>query len=104
MAELTLEDVMAAVEALRRDLQAQIADLTAQVNALKTVTQGGEPERVSPEELVMIAAAITSYLGVKVRIRSARRVDAPVDAGSAWAQHTRVFVQSAAHAMQRTPR
>lgn len=40
MAELTLEDVMAAVEALRRDLQAQIADLTAQVNALKTVTQG----------------------------------------------------------------
>lgn len=52
----------------------------------------------------MIAAAVTSYLGVKVRIRSARRVDAPVDAGSAWAQHTRVFVQSAAHAMQRTPR
>jgi hypothetical protein len=59
---------------------------------------------ISPEELVMMAAAVTSYLGVRVRIRSARRVDGPVNSGGAWAQHGRVFVQAAAHAMRRISR
>ncbi|MBI1205801.1 MAG: hypothetical protein GC191_00775 [Azospirillum sp.] len=104
MAALTLEDVMAEVVALRRDTEARIADLTAQVAALKAVAHPPEPEEIGPETLVMMAAVVTSFLGVKVRIRSARRIDGTSDATSAWAQHSRVFVQSAAHAMQRIAR
>jgi hypothetical protein len=98
-------DVVAELAALRRETQAQIADLSAQVAALKALVQRPESEAVSPEELVMMAAAVTSYLGVQVRIRSARRVDGPAaTGGSAWAQHGRVFVQAAAHAMRRGSR
>jgi hypothetical protein len=100
----TLDDVMAELAALRRETQAQIADLSAQVAALKVLAHRPESEAVSPEELVMMAAAVTSYLGVQVRIRSARRVEAPADTGSAWAQHGRVFVQATAHAMRRVSR
>jgi len=100
----TLDGVMAELAALRRETQAQIADLSAQVAALKALAHRPESDEVSPEELVMMAAAVTSYLGVQVRIRSARRVEAPANTGSTWAQHGRVFVQSAAHAMLRVPR
>jgi hypothetical protein len=100
----TLGDVAAELAALRLETQAQIADLSAQVAALKALVHRPESEAVSPEELVMMAAAVTSYLGVQVRIRSARRVDGPVHGGSAWAQHGRVFVQAAAHAMRRGSR
>jgi hypothetical protein len=85
-------------------MQAQIADLSAQVAALKALAHPPDSDDVSPEALVMMAAAVTSYLGVRVRIRSARRVEAPADAGSAWAQQGRVSVQAAAHATQRVAR
>ncbi len=97
-------DVVAELAALRRETQAQIADLSAQVAVLKALAHRPVSEEVSPEELVMMAAAVTSYLGVQVRIRSARRVEAPANTGSAWAQHGRVFVQAAAHAMRRVSR
>lgn len=99
-----LDDVMAELTALRRETQAQLADLSAQVAALKALVHRPESEQVSPEELVMMAAAVTSYLGVQVRIRSARRVEGQANAGSAWAQHGRVFVQAAAHAVRRGSR
>jgi hypothetical protein len=100
----TLDDVMAELAALRRELQAQIADLGAEVAALKALAHRPESEEVSPDELVMMAAVVTSYLGVPVRIRSARRVQARADTDSVWAQHGRVFVQAAAHAIRRTSR
>lgn len=99
-----LDEVIAELAALRRETQAQIADLSAQVAALQALAHQPESKEVSPDELVMMAAAVTSYLGVPVRIRSAHRVDAPAIAGSTWAQHGRVFVQAAAHAMRRVSR
>ncbi len=102
---LTLESVMAELAALRRETQAQIAELTAQVAGLKALARSPDSEEISPEELVMIAAAATTFLGVGVRIRSARRIEAGAEHSSAWAQQGRVFVQAAAHAMRRvTPR
>jgi hypothetical protein len=53
-----------------------------------------EEEDVSPETLVVIAAAVTAYLGKKVRIRSAKMVRPPHEAVSAWAQHGRMLVHS----------
>jgi methylmalonyl-CoA carboxyltransferase large subunit len=100
-----LDAVMAELAALRRETQAQMADLSAQVAALTALVHRLESEEeISPEMLVMMAAAVTSYLGVKVRIRSARRVDGPAVSANAWAQHGRVFVPAAAHAMRRGSR
>lgn len=100
---LTLEALQAELRALRHDTQARIDELQAEVAALKAAAAAASDE-ITPDELVMIAAAVTTYLGLRVRIRSARRVDAPAAPANAWGQHGRVFVQAAAHAMQRGPR
>ncbi|HYN62825.1 MAG TPA: hypothetical protein VET87_25295 [Rubrivivax sp.] len=104
MPALTLDDVMAELAALRQETRVQIAELSAQVAALQVLVDRHAPEAITPEELVMMAAAVTSYLGVRVRIRSARRVEGLANSGGAWAQHGRVFVQAAAHAMRRVSR
>jgi len=53
-----------------------------------------EGEEVTPETLVVIAAAVTAFLGKKVRIRSAKRVASPREGLSAWSQHGRMLVHS----------
>jgi hypothetical protein len=57
-------------------------------------------EEVSPETLLVIAAAVTAYLGKKVRIRSAKVVYSP-DSFNAWSQQGRVFVQASHNLAQR---
>jgi methylmalonyl-CoA carboxyltransferase 12S subunit len=49
-------------------------------------------EELAHETLVVIAAAVSAFLGKSVRLRSARLIQ-PVE-GSAWAQQGRVFVQA----------
>ena len=99
------KELLAAIEALRRDMQGQIDGLKAELAALKaqpaTPAAATTSEEISPEMLVILAAAATSYLGVKVRIRSARLLHPAHDSISPWAQHGRVFVQSAAHTLRR---
>jgi hypothetical protein len=56
-----------------------------------------EVEGVSPETLLVIAAAVAAYLGEKVHVRRARLIT--TDA-SVWAQQGRVFIQ-ASHNLQR---
>jgi len=51
-------------------------------------------EEISPETLVMIAAAVTSFLGKRVRIRSAKMLQSPYEIVNPWAQQGRVFVQA----------
>jgi len=53
-----------------------------------------EKKRATPEMLVVIAAAITSFLGKKVRIRSARLAHPPYEVMNSWAQQGRVSVQA----------
>ena len=99
------KDLLAAIEALRGDLQGQIDSLKAELAELKAKPAPAAPaaaeEEISPEMLVILAAAATSYLGVKVRIRSARLLHPHHDTISPWAQHGRVFVQAAAHTLRR---
>jgi hypothetical protein len=51
-------------------------------------------EEVSPDTLLLIAAAVTAYLGKKVRIRSTRMLQSPYEIVNPWAQQGRVFVQA----------
>ncbi len=51
-------------------------------------------EEVAPETMVVIAAAVTAFLGKKVRIRSAKRLQSPYEIVNPWSQQGRVFVQA----------
>jgi len=51
-------------------------------------------EEVSPELLVVMAAAVTVFLGKKVRIRSAKMLQSPYEIVNPWSQQGRVFVQA----------
>ena len=51
-------------------------------------------EEISADTLVVIAAAITSFLGKRVRIRSAKILQSPYEIVNPWAQQGRVFVQA----------
>jgi methylmalonyl-CoA carboxyltransferase large subunit len=50
-------------------------------------------KEITPEMLVVIAAAVTVFLGKKVRIRSAKMLQSPYEIVNPWAQQGRVFVQ-----------
>ncbi len=100
------------VEMLREQVAEQskaIAALTSQLAAEPAVA--GKPsapasrakekeEAVEPEILLVIAAAVTAFLGKKVRIRSAKMLQSPYEIINPWAQQGRVSVQ-ASHRLSR---
>jgi len=106
MAVLSLEDVLGVVEDLKREvvaLKAEVAALKAQRTDVASPASSAKTEaaqEVSTEVLVMLAAAATTYLGKKVRIRSAKMLQTPYEIVNPWAQHGRVFIQ-ASHDLQR---
>jgi methylmalonyl-CoA carboxyltransferase large subunit len=53
-----------------------------------------EEEEITPELLVVMAAAVTAFLGKKVRIRSAKMLQSPYEIVNPWSQQGRVFVQA----------
>jgi hypothetical protein len=57
-------------------------------------------QQITPKTLSVIAAAVTEFLGKKVRIRSARMVQAPYAVAS-WARQGRVMVQTSHNITQR---
>jgi methylmalonyl-CoA carboxyltransferase large subunit len=84
--ELQLAELAALIKALDARLPAQTA--TAQEAARRE-------NEVTPEMLVVIAAAVTAFLGKKVRIRSAKLlIPPPREAASAWAQQGRVLIHA----------
>jgi hypothetical protein len=84
----TLKGLEARVAELSREAETQAAGPSF---AAKEAV-GAAEEQVTPETLVVIAAAVTAFLGKKVRIRSAK-VLRPAHAGaSAWSQQGRVLV------------
>jgi methylmalonyl-CoA carboxyltransferase 12S subunit len=88
-------------------LEKQVAELilaaphisTARASAMavlaeEAVFQHEKAEAVTPEILVVIAAAVTAFLGKKVRIRSAKVLQPPYEIVNPWSQQGRVFVQA----------
>jgi methylmalonyl-CoA carboxyltransferase large subunit len=61
--------------------------------AVESVAAAPE-EEITPELLVVMAAAVTVFLGKTVRIRSAKRLQSPYEIVNPWAQQGRVFVQA----------
>lgn len=53
-----------------------------------------EEEEITPELLVLMASAVTVFLGKTVRIRSAKRLQSPYEIVNPWSQQGRVFVQA----------
>ena len=103
--ERRLSELADAIEAL----QARVADLSKSAAMQKAaepaagakaaataVTEAVHRETgdVSPEILVMIAAAVTAFLGKKVRIRSAKMLQSPYEVVNPWSQQGRVYVQA----------
>ncbi|MBF0093875.1 MAG: hypothetical protein HQL34_04945 [Alphaproteobacteria bacterium] len=94
MSALSMEDVLAAINEMRREMQTQIAGLKSELNDVRVrqenlaaTVSAVDSQALSPETLAIMAAVVTSHLGVKVRIRSARRVAEP---SSTWAQRGRL--------------
>jgi methylmalonyl-CoA carboxyltransferase 12S subunit len=61
----------------------------------QTPSQPSEKHQgISPEVLLVIAAAVTAFLGKKVRIRSAKMLQTPYEIVNPWVQQGRVVVQA----------
>jgi small neutral amino acid transporter SnatA (MarC family) len=70
------------------------AEKDAAAEAAKPEAVHREEEQVTPETLVMIAAAVTAFLGKKVRIRSAKLLHSPHPVTNPWAQQGRALVHA----------
>ena len=70
-----------------------VAGVQAAIAAAKETAYPGKGE-VTPETLVVIAAAVTAFLGKKVRIRSAKMLQSPYEVVNPWAQQGRMFIQA----------
>ena len=96
--ERQLAELAGAVKAL----QARVAELSQPAAAVEVKVPAAKQTahgEVSPEMLVVIAAAVTAFLGKKVRIRSAKMLQSPYEVVNPWSQQGRVFVQ-ASHIMR----
>jgi hypothetical protein len=85
-AEAEIKKLQSELEALKKDFEARISAMEA---LLPKAVAPVEEEQISTETLAMIAAAVTAYLGKKVKIRSARVIP---DANH-WTQTGRAIVQ-----------
>ena len=72
---------------------APIVEAEAAPHAVNAVASQ-QKEKVTPETLVMIAAAVTAFLGKKVRIRSAKMLRTPREVANPWSQQGRASLQA----------
>jgi hypothetical protein len=95
-----LKDALQAIEAkvaeLSRLVAAPASAPVAEAAVTKEVAQP-EKEEVTPETLVVIAAAVTAYLGKKVRIRSAKLLRPALAVANSWSQQGRALIHASHH-------
>ena len=60
-----------------------------------------QAQEITADTLVVLAAAVTAFLGKKVRIRSAKMLQSPYEIVNPWAQQGRAIVQ-ASHNLPRS--
>ncbi len=90
-----LASAVKALEARLAELQpatSVIAAVAAPVAAITPIAP--EKEEITPEMLVVIAAAVTAFLGKKVRIRSAKMLRSNPGVANAWSQQGRTLIQA----------
>jgi methylmalonyl-CoA carboxyltransferase 12S subunit len=106
---MTTEIQTTELEALIRDIRAQLSALAERVALLETPASPAVaaastalikdeapaaeapagPEPIGEEELLAISAALAAYFGVRVHVRQIRLISS-----SAWAQQGRVSIQA----------
>ncbi|MGB7760885.1 MAG: hypothetical protein WBL61_13710 [Bryobacteraceae bacterium] len=106
---MTTEIQASELEALIRDIRAQLAALAERVARLETpaalavaaapaaptseappaAEAPAGPEPIDEEDLLAISAALAAYFGVRVHVRQIRLISS-----SAWAQQGRVSIQA----------
>ena len=105
--QLAMERELSELAGAVKALQARVAELSqppapppasaptveVKADAAKN-TAHREAGEVTSEMLVVIAAAVTAFLGKKVRIRSAKMLQSPYEVVNPWSQQGRVFVQA----------
>ena len=97
-----LTEVIQDVSERQKALEGQLSELAQAVKALEArlaleTAAPRKDEDVTPETLVVIAAAVTAFLGKKVRIRSAKLLRQRTEGVSAWAQQGRAAVHGSHH-------
>jgi methylmalonyl-CoA carboxyltransferase large subunit len=104
--QLAMERQLGELASTVKALQARVAELSepaapAPVVNVKTtaakVMAHRETGEVSPEMLVVIAAAVTAFLGKKVRIRSAKMLQSPYEVVNPWSQQGRALIHTSHH-------
>jgi methylmalonyl-CoA carboxyltransferase large subunit len=112
--QLAMERQLGELAGTVKALQARVAELSqpqalqpssAPIAGVKTAaakdTAHRETGEVSPEILVMIAAAVTAFLGKKVRIRSAKMLQSPYEVVNPWSQQGRMLIHASHHPLIR---
>ena len=100
--QLAMERQLGELAGAVKALQACVAELSQPaaaigVKASATATKEAVYGEVTPEILVVIAAAVTAFLGKKVRIRSAKMLQSPHEVVNPWSQQGRAIVQASHH-------
>ena len=99
--DLQLNALAAEVEALKARVvelgkapaAVSVAEAKAETVAVKPAERR-EDEVVTPEMLVVMAAAVTAFLGKKVRIRSAKMLRQPRETANLWSQQGRMLIHA----------
>ena len=92
--------LMQTVERLQQQLSKQSEELTDLTTRVTEASDASAAETsVSPDVLVIIAAAVSAFLGKKIRIRSAKMLQSPYEVVNPWSQQGRVSVQ-ASHSLR----
>jgi methylmalonyl-CoA carboxyltransferase large subunit len=108
--QLAMEGQLSELAGTIKALQARVAELSQpsaiqSASAPKTEVKAAaakdaahrETGEVTPEILVVITAAVTAFLGKKVRIRSAKMLQSSYEVVNPWSQQGRTLVHASHH-------
>ena len=108
--QLAMERQLSELAGTIKALQARVGELSQpsaiqSASAPKTEVKAAsakdaahrEAGEVTPEILVVITAAVTSFLGKKVRIRSAKMLQSSCEVVNPWSQQGRMLVHASHH-------
>jgi hypothetical protein len=92
-----VSDRQQATESQLTELVGVIKALQARLGSPADKQEASRDEQVSPETLVVIAAAVTAFLGKKVRIRSAKLLRSRHGVANSWSQQGRILIHASHH-------
>src|SRR5580704_16813486 len=79
---------------LLAELSRRVMASSQETTAASRRSSAAEEKPATPDVLLIIAAAVSAFLGKKIRIRSARMLQSPYEIVNPWSQQGRVSVQA----------